>query len=48
MKAWKFILAALAVFVAGAATGATVANLRAKTVKKQEVVRRGFIPPSAW
>jgi uncharacterized membrane-anchored protein YhcB (DUF1043 family) len=48
VKAWKFILAALAVFVAGAATGATVANLRAKTVKKQEVVRRGLIPPSAW
>ena len=48
MKAWKFILAALAVFVAGAATGVTAANLRAKSLRQQEVARRGLLPPSVW
>ena len=48
MKAWKFILAALAVFLAGAATGVTAANLRAKTQRQQELARRGSLPPFVW
>jgi DNA-binding MarR family transcriptional regulator len=48
VKAWKFILAALAVFLAGAATGVTAANFRAKSLLQQELARRGSLPPFVW
>lgn len=48
MKTWKFILAAVVVFAAGALTGGAFVNLQAKARQQQAVTKRNAIPFMIW